>query len=38
LPLLKKTLIKANKRDVLELDELWSFVHHRTNKRWVWLG
>ena len=38
LPPLKKTLARANKRDVLELDELWSFVHHKDNKRWVWLA
>lgn len=24
--------------DVLELDELWSFVRFRKNKRWVWLA
>ena len=23
---------------MLELDELWSFVHRRRNKRWVWLA
>jgi IS1 family transposase len=22
----------------LELDELWSFVRRRSNKRWVWLA
>ncbi len=38
LPLLKKTLVKAKKQDVLELDELWSFVQKRQNKRWVWLA
>ena len=35
---MKKTLAKAQKRDVLELDELWSFVRRRKNKRWVWLA
>ena len=24
--------------EVLELDELWSFVRERKNKRWVWLA
>ncbi len=38
LPPLKKTLAKAKKHDVLELDEMWSFVHYRTNTRWVWLA
>jgi len=28
----------AAEGDVLELDELWSFVHHRRNKKWVWLA
>lgn len=38
LPPLKRTLVRANKRDVLELDEMWSFVQQRRNKRWVWLA
>lgn len=24
--------------DVLELDELWSFVLHKGNKRWIWIA
>jgi IS1 family transposase len=24
--------------DVVELDELWSFVKRKTNKRWVWVA
>jgi len=24
--------------DVLELDELWSFVGRKSNKRWVWIA
>ncbi len=35
---MKKTLAKARKSDVLELDEMWSFVCRRKNKRWVWLA
>ena len=35
---MKETLVKAKKSDVLELDEMWSFVHHKKNKRWVWLA
>jgi IS1 family transposase len=26
----------AQAEDVLEADEMWSFVHHRSNKRWLW--
>ena len=36
-PPLKITLAKA-KSDVLELEERWSFVRRRNNKRWVWLA
>ena len=32
------TLAPALPDDVLELDELWSFVARRKNKRWVWLA
>jgi len=36
---LERTLAPpANKEEVLELDELCSFVHRRVNKRWVWLA
>ena len=38
LPKLRKTLVKAEKGDVLELDEMWSYVFARKNKRWVWLA
>ena len=24
--------------DVLELDELWSFVYEKSNKRWLWIA
>ena len=37
-PPLKKTLAKAKKRDVLELDEMWALVCRRSDKRWVWLA
>jgi hypothetical protein len=40
LPELSETLIEpdpaAPATMVLELDELWSFVLKRANKRWVW--
>ena len=28
----------ARPDDVLEMDELWSFVYRRKDKRWVWLA
>lgn len=38
LPDLAETLDKAHRDDVLELDELWSFVLKKSNKRWVWIA
>ena len=38
LPPLETTLAPAEPGDALELDELWSFVLHKANKRWVWLA
>ena len=38
LPPLSDTLLPAQKGDVLELDELWSFVGSKTNARWVWIA
>jgi len=35
---LSQTLVPAQTEDVLELDEMWSFVRFRKNKRWVWLA
>jgi insertion element IS1 protein InsB len=32
------TLMPAQPDDVLELDELWSFVLKKANKRWVWIA
>jgi len=36
LPTLKSTLMPAQAEDVLELDEAWSFVLKKVNKRWLW--
>lgn len=36
LPALKETLLPAQPDDVLELDELWSFVLKKSQKRWLW--
>jgi insertion element IS1 protein InsB len=38
LPPLADTLDEAHWDDVLELDELWSFVLKKDNKRWVWVA
>ena len=38
LPDLSDTLDEAKDDDVLELDELWSFVLKKVNKRWVWIA
>jgi insertion element IS1 protein InsB len=42
LPELSQTLIEPDPAEpatsVLELDELWSFVLKRANKRWVWIA
>jgi IS1 family transposase len=37
-PAIEDTLQPAKHEDVLELDEVWSFVHQRTNKRWLWIA
>ena len=36
LPVLKATLRPAAPGDVLELNELWSFVFKKDHKRWLW--
>ncbi len=38
LPLLAQTLDPARLDDILELDELWSFVLKKSNKRWIWIA
>jgi insertion element IS1 protein InsB len=38
LPLLTDTLLLYEVGDVLELDELWSFVLDKEQKRWVWIA
>ena len=38
LPKLEETLDNAPLDDVLELDELWSYVLKKSNKRWVWIA
>ncbi len=36
LPKIRETLLPARPDDVLELDEAWSFVARRQEKRWLW--
>ena len=38
LPLLVETLVPAQVDDVLEWDELWSFVLNKSQKRWLWIA
>lgn len=38
LPKLVETLLPFQENDVLELDELWSFVYCKANKQWVWIA
>jgi insertion element IS1 protein InsB len=38
LPALKDTLLPAQADDVLELDELWSFVFKKDAQRWLWIA
>jgi len=38
LPRLASTLCPARDEEVLELDELWSFVLRRRDKHWIWLA
>lgn len=37
-PELKDTLVEAVENEVLELDELWSFVFCKANKFWLWIA
>ena len=32
------TLSEPIENEVLELDELWSFVYKKSNKRWLWIA
>lgn len=38
LPAIADTLVKSEDGDILELDELWSFVGNKHNKQWLWLA
>lgn len=38
LPTVSNSLLPVQVEDVLELDELWSFVRSKAQERWVWLA
>ncbi|MCA9900938.1 MAG: hypothetical protein KC433_22270 [Anaerolineales bacterium] len=38
LPAFRTSVEPARSDDVLELDELWSFVGKRQQKRWLWVA
>ena len=38
LPAFEDTLLPSQAGDVLELDELWSFVQKKTQEVWLWLA
>jgi len=38
LPSLEVTLLPVKKGDVVELDELWSFVRKKKNDSWIWIA
>ena len=38
LPPLEATLVEPQLEDVLELDEVWSFVLKKSNQRWLWMA
>ena len=35
---LSSTLSPAQHDDIIEYDEMWSFVHDKENKQWLWLA
>src|SRR5690606_31407758 len=37
-PPVETSLLPAELEDVLELDELWSFVGNKSQERWLWLA
>jgi IS1 family transposase len=38
MPSLAETLVLPSETPILELDELWSFVLKKANKRWIWIA
>ena len=38
LPDLNESVLPAEEDDVLELDQLWSFVGAKANKQWAWIA
>jgi IS1 family transposase len=38
LPPFRTSVLSGQSNDVLELDEMWSFVGHKAQKRWLWIA
>ena len=38
MPAFEDTLLPSQNGDVLELDELWSFVHNKDQECWLWVA
>lgn len=38
LPPFRQSIAMAQGHEILELDELWSFVRHKGQKRWLWVA
>jgi len=38
LPSFRRSVVPAKAGDILEFDELYSFVGHKKNKRWLWVA
>jgi IS1 family transposase len=38
LPKISETLLPFKDGDILELDEIWSFVKRKSNQCWTWIG
>ena len=37
-PEIAETLLDSTPDEILELDELWSYVYEKANKRWLWIA
>ncbi len=35
---ISSTLSPAQPDDVVEYDEMWSFVHDKNNRQWLWIA
>ena len=37
-PEIAETLLDSTPDEILELDELWSYVYEKADKRWLWIA